>query len=331
MKRPAWFWIPIIVAGLAGFGCAQVLLRVAIFHDELGKIFDRGPLLRLVDGSGIYQVDLDRQLAESADAAGIEEDESTDAERQVALTGLIANTAVQSRAWRERVSQSDWKSELSLLRFQFPDDKTWRAALNKSDLSPSSLARLVSGNLKTREWISRRIAAEVTVTDDECRRFYDSHRQQFFLPEKRDARHLFLAAPPETPPDVVARKQSAVGMLAAQLLASPKMFAVLTAHNSEDDATKLQGGRLGHFSAERMPPDFFEAVSKLRPGEIGGPIRTRLGFHIIELLDVQPARYQTFDEVRGDIAVELANKKRETAIEILMVDLGRDSGDLRRF
>jgi parvulin-like peptidyl-prolyl isomerase len=34
-----------------------------------------------------------------------------------------------------------------------------------------------------------------------------------------------------------------------------------------------------------MPPNFFSAVVKMRFGEISQPIRTRLGFHIIQLTD----------------------------------------------
>ena len=48
-------------------------------------------------------------------------------------------------------------------------------------------------------------------------------------------------------------------------LAGGEDFATLAAQNSEDEATKLRGGDLGYFSADRMPPDFVEAAAKLRP------------------------------------------------------------------
>ena len=102
----------------------------------------------------------------------------------------------------------------------------------------------------------------------------------------------------------------------------------MTAENSEDEATKLRGGDLGYFSAARMPPDFVEAALKLHPGEISKPIRTRLGFHILKSIDVQPARQKTFDEARSDIAIELANQKRTSAVQKLIVRLG-ESGRWR--
>jgi hypothetical protein len=55
---------------------------------------------------------------------------------------------------------------------------------------------------------------------------------------------------------------------------------------------------------------FFAAVVKMHVGEISKPIRTRLGFHIIQLADRKQARRMTFDEARGEIGLTLENEKR---------------------
>lgn len=330
MKRPAAFWIAILIACTAGFGCAQLLLSSAVARDRLGKLLGRGRLLAMVAGYGIYQVDLDRRLAELDYVAGVEEGERTSVQREDALTGLVAGIAAQACASHEKVPRSELTDQRNLLRFQFSDDKTWRGVLSKSGLSQASVTRMLMSNLETREWIATRIASQLSVTDDECRQFYESHYDQFFLPERRNVSHLFLAAPPETTPDVVDAKRSAIEALSARLTAGED-FAELAAQNSEDEATKLRGGEVGYFSAKRMPPDFVEDATKLRPGEISKPVRTRLGFHILKLIDIQVPRQQTFDEVRGDIAIELANQKRAAAVDKLTADLRRDARYLGPF
>jgi parvulin-like peptidyl-prolyl isomerase len=68
-----------------------------------------------------------------------------------------------------------------------------------------------------------------------------------------------------------------------------------------NEATKTRGGDLGFFSQLPVPPDFFAAIIKMRVGEISKPIRTRLGFHIIQLTDREPPRRMTFDEAREEI------------------------------
>ena len=42
--------------------------------------------------------------------------------------------------------------------------------------------------------------------------------------------------------------------------------------------------------------------------EISKPIRTRLGFHIVQLTDRKQARRMTFDEARGEIGLTLENE-----------------------
>ena len=330
MNRGVAAWVAIATTGVAGFGSALALVHSSVFRPELGELFDRGRLLALVDNCGIYQADLDRQLEESGYVAGIEEGKRTNAEREAALAQLVVTIAAQTRASRENVSSSELTNELNLLRFQFGDDKTWRAALRKSTLSPGSLSKISANNLKIRKWLGKQIASQLSVTETECREFYESHRAQFFVPERRNVSHLFLAAPPETPPDVVNAKQAAIETLSARL-AVGEDFATLAAQNSEDEATKLRGGELGYFSAQRMPPDFVEAAVKMRPGEISKPVRTRLGLHILKLTDIQPPRQQTLEEVRGDISLALANEKRAAAIEKLTADLRWDVAYLSPF
>ena len=84
-------------------------------------------------------------------------------------------------------------------------------------------------------------------------------------------------------------------------------------------ATKTRGGDLGFFSEFRMPPDFFCGGRQMHVAEISKPIRTRLGFHIIQLTDRKQARRMTFDEARGEIGLTLENEKHQTALENLAV------------
>jgi len=284
--------------------------------------------MALVHDRGIYQADVDRRVNESHYLGGAEHNQTTNTERESALTDLIASAAVFARGDREAIPRADVKRELDLLRSQFRDDKTWRQGLHQSGFLAPSLWRVLRDELRARKWLSKQIAQELEVTEAECRVSYDSHPESFFVPERLRVSHLFLAAPPETAPGIVEAKRTSIEALSVRLVAGED-FAKLTAEYSEDEATKLRGGDLGYFSATRMPPDFVEATLKLHPGEMSKPIRTRLGFHLLKLIDVQGPRQKTFEEARGDIAIELANQKRAAAVQKLAVDLGSESGYLR--
>jgi foldase protein PrsA len=318
----------ILLAMLGGIVCAHFTLRSIYLRGKLGTVFGRGHLLASVHGRGIYQADLERELAESRYVAGSERTNEPQNGREAALSKLVTSGAAQARASSAKILLSDVTQQFHLLRFQFADEKAWSAALNRSDLSLVSVMQMLIGDLRTLEWVSKSIARDLNVTEDECRRFYDSYRESFFLPARLRVSHLFLAAPPETAPKIVEAKKSAIEALSVRLTSSQD-FATLVAQNSEDDATKLNGGDLGYFTANRMTPDFVEAATKLHVGEVSKPVRTRLGFHILKLVDAQMPRQRTFDEVGGDIAIDLANQKRAAAVQKLMADLRRDGEYLR--
>jgi peptidyl-prolyl cis-trans isomerase SurA len=54
--------------------------------------------------------------------------------------------------------------------------------------------------------------------------------------------------------------------------------------NSED-ASAVKGGDLGWISPGDTVPDFEQAMAKLGPNEISGPVRTQFGWHLIQVLD----------------------------------------------
>jgi hypothetical protein len=60
---------------------------------------------------------------------------------------------------------------------------------------------------------------------------------------------------------------------------------------------------------------FFAAVIKMHAGEISKPVRTRLGFHIIQLTDREPPRRMTFDEPREEIGFTLGNEQGQAALQ----------------
>ena len=314
----------IAVGILGGFFCAELTARSIPFRDKLADVFGRGHLLALVHDRGVYEVDVDRALRESDNLNEIERTEFADIERVSTLHKLIANAAAQFLASGEPVRRAALGREFAVLRFQFRDADAWGSALRGSGLSRFSLWQMVENDLRARQSISKRIANEISVGDDECRKFYQENSARFFEPERLRVSHLFLTAPPETAPEIVETKRKTIEALSIRSQGGED-FAALVAGSSEDEATKFNGGDLGYFSETRMPPDFVAAAVKLGQGEISRPVQTRLGFHILKLTDVAPSRQRGFDEVREDIATELANQKRAEAVKRLIVDLGSEA------
>ncbi len=64
----------------------------------------------------------------------------------------------------------------------------------------------------------------------------------------------------------------------------------------------LQPGEVARFTKDGpMVKEFYEGARDLKPGEVGGPIRTKFGYHIVKMLDRQTPKALTFDELRPEI------------------------------
>jgi parvulin-like peptidyl-prolyl isomerase len=206
--------------------------------------------------------------------------------------------------------------ELSLLRAQFGTDQTFLQGAHSSGFSLPSLRERIANQLRSLHWLDEQIARETTVTEKACRVFYETHRASFAQPVRFRASHVFLAAPADTPAEIVESKREMIDAL-AERLADGETLPQLAAEASEDEATKSRGGDLGFFASTRMPADFFAEVEKLAAGQRSKPFRSHLGFHIVEVTEIRPARVLGFDEARGSLLAALANERRALIAERL--------------
>jgi len=291
-------------------------------RDTLGRLCGKGHVLAIARGEGIYETDVACALGEIRFRRGEEEADVNETARSLGqIVSQLATRAVAVRsASAGKLPVSEIDREFSLLQFQFRDRNAFLTALRTSGLSEQSLRKIISGNLRARHWIDRQVETQVRVTAEECVDFYKEHSQDFSQPARLHVSHLFLAAPPETPPEIVDLKKERIEGLAERVKAGESL-SDLIAVESEDEATKARGGDLGCFAASRMPEDFFRAAEKLRPGETSGPVQTALGFHIIRAIDRKPAEQLSLDQAREEIMTILAGAKRLVALRKFDVDL----------
>ncbi|MDQ6912024.1 MAG: peptidylprolyl isomerase [Verrucomicrobiota bacterium] len=261
----------------------------------------------LLTGEGLYRTTAaHRLLATLAAQVGFVKDTSITNE-------LVRQENLQRAAREEIVSNEEIEREIDLLRDQFGDEKIFAQALKISGYTPESLRACVRDHLRAQRWIESQIASQPAVTSWETQQFYDANAARFLLPQRYRVRHIFLAAPDGYPDEVIAAKRSAIQGLSVRILAGEK-FADLVTEASEDEATKMSGGDLGYFSAWRMPPELIAELEKLHVGEISAPIRSHLGFHIVQLTDIKNPEQMSFDKVRGEIASAITNEKRSAAV-----------------
>jgi len=75
-----------------------------------------------------------------------------------------------------------------------------------------------------------------------------------------------------------------------QRLEQGEDFAALAAELSIDPGSKEKGGDLGWFPRGVMDPNFEKAAFELAPGELSAPVQSQFGWHVIQVLERDPAR-----------------------------------------
>lgn len=226
---------------------------------------------------------------------------------------LVRRETLRTAAQDQPVSADEVEREVTLLRSQFADEYAFVQTLSSAGFDETSLRMFVAEHLRARHWIEQQIASELTVALRAIQKFYDSNPSLFAQPQRYRASHIFVAAPDGSLPEVIAGKQSEIQGLSIRLLAGEK-FADLAADASEDEATKTRGGDLNFFSAHRMPPEFMSELKKLEVGQMSAPIRSHLGFHLVQVAEIKPPHQMTLDEAQGQIASMLANEQRLAAV-----------------
>lgn len=138
-----------------------------------------------------------------------------------------------------------------------------------------------------RDWVRRN-----PVSDADVQKEYERVKAEQGDKEYR-ARHI-----------LVESEDQAKAMVAE--LKKGGKFEELAAKNSKDPGSKDRGGDLDWHGPGDFDRAFSEAMMKLEKGKFTEtPVRTRFGFHIIQLEDVRSGRFPSLAEVRPRIQQQL--------------------------
>jgi peptidyl-prolyl cis-trans isomerase D len=149
----------------------------------------------------------------------------------------------------------------------------------------------------------------LAISDDELRAYYNQHLDLYKIPEQVHLEHILFKTIGKTDAEV-AEIRTKAGKVLGEAKHGGK-FEELAKKYSEDPASAAKGGDIGWITRGQTAPEFEQEAFTLPKGAISDLIRTEYGFDIIKVLDHQPARTKSFEEVRGSILDLLMSSKVE--------------------
>ncbi|HTV04289.1 MAG TPA: peptidyl-prolyl cis-trans isomerase [Acidobacteriaceae bacterium] len=165
--------------------------------------------------------------------------------------------------------------------------------------------------------------APAPVTEPDIEQYYEQHLSDYQLPEQVKVRHILIAVNSQDPKADAAAKAKALSIL--DQLHHGANFADLAKKYSDDPGSKSQGGELGWIKHGVTVPNFDKVAFSLQPGQTSGLVRTRYGYHIIQVEAKQAAHTQPIDEVKPQIMATLTRQHETQAEQAFAHQLSAES------
>jgi peptidyl-prolyl cis-trans isomerase D len=163
------------------------------------------------------------------------------------------------------------------------------------------------------------LAKQVQVTQDDLRRYYQAHIEEFRVPDQVNMSQILIKTPPPAPDGKVDQKAVEAARAKAQdilnKIKAGANFGEIAKKYSEDPTAKA-GGEIGWIQHGRTTPEVDHAAFSGSKGEIE-MVQSVLGFHIIRINDKQTAHLQPLDEVKSQIEPLAAQDKAQRVLDQL--------------
>ena len=162
----------------------------------------------------------------------------------------------------------------------------------------------------------------VEIYEEDIQDYYKNNQAKFFIKKQYKASHILIKSDETLPfgeelstdekEKLLDEADEKARIKAEEILKQIREgadFGEMAKKHSADTASGSKGGSLGQFSRGLMIPEFEAALDKLKPGELGGPVKTMFGFHIIRLEEVKEERMKPQSEVEEEIKKSLKDEK----------------------
>jgi peptidyl-prolyl cis-trans isomerase D len=177
------------------------------------------------------------------------------------------------------------------------------------------------------------LAAKQTVTDQEITSYYEQNKNSFMSPEQFRVSYIKLDAanmqqdvsdadiqsyydqhqdqftqPQRNRYSVIQTKTEDEAKAVLEALNKGADFAQLAKEKSSDIISARNGGDMGWLEASTTPDELKNAGLKEK-GQLSGVIKSSVGFLVVRLDDVEPAKVKPLAEVRDELAAKVKQEK----------------------
>ncbi|OFZ16690.1 MAG: hypothetical protein A2Z20_01180 [Bdellovibrionales bacterium RBG_16_40_8] len=151
----------------------------------------------------------------------------------------------------------------------------------------------------------------IKVRDAEMREYYKKN------PEIRSS-HILIEFKADATPEQKEIAHKRALEIYDEVKKSKRSFEELVKLYSDDSLSKSAGGDIGYQNRISVVPTYYNALAKMKEGEISGPVQTLYGFHIIKMTGQRSFQ----DSNQRQVRVAVFDEKRKVLFDSYFKKLG---------
>lgn len=190
-------------------------------------------------------------------------------------------------------------------------DEQFDAALKQEGLTLPELRRSIERSMIINRVQQAEVFSRISVSEDEARRYYDTHPGEFSTPPTLMIREILVAVKTDGKSLNVGLDEEAKAKaesIRARVLAGEN-FDTLAAELS-DSSSRANSGLVGPLSPDELDPALRKLFEEMKPGDISPVTRTAAGYQVFKLESRSETKMLSYDEARQQIANRVAMNKR---------------------
>ncbi len=178
------------------------------------------------------------------------------------------------------ITEQELQQAYQEIRDRYDEEDAFLSDLEKNQLSKDSLQAALHRQCKVNTVLELVASRAPAISDVDIGIYYHLHAEQFHLPERREACHIFISVNPEYPENTHETALLRAQELAEKLRKKPHKFADLALRHSECP-TAFQGGVLGTVPRGTLYPELDAVLFNLKSGEVSDAVKSEIGFHVL--------------------------------------------------
>ena len=218
-----------------------------------------------------------------------------------------------------KLSDDQFKSVVENIRKEnkIETEEQFQAALKSENMTMADLRRNLERSMIVQRVQQNEVMSKIGVTDEEAKKYYDTHLGEFTTAPTVTLREILVAIPTDPKGVNIAADEAArsrIDEIRKRVTTGGDSFEKLAAAAS-DSPSKANSGLIGPLSVNDISPELRKLIEKLKPGDVTEVVRNARGYQIFKLETMTATETLPLDKAREQISEHVFTDKRKVEFQ----------------